>query len=32
MSNLKPPQLETAAEAIVEEYPIDFTEELVSEF
>ena len=32
MSNLKSPQLETAAEAIVEEYPIDFTEELVSEF
>ena len=28
MSNLKSPQLETVAEAIVEEYPIDFTEEL----
>ena len=32
MSNLKSSQLETAAEAIVEEYPVDFTEELVSEF
>ena len=32
MSQLKSPQLETAAEAIVEEYPTDFTEELVSEF
>ena len=32
MSNLKSPQLETASEAIVEEYPVDFTEELVSEF
>ena len=32
MSDLKSPRLETTAEAIVEEYPIDFTEELVSEF
>ncbi|CAB4036455.1 Hypothetical predicted protein, partial [Paramuricea clavata] len=32
MSQLKSPQLETVAEAIVEEYPTDFTEELVSEF
>ena len=32
MSNLKLPQLGTVAEAIVEEYLIDFTEELVSEF
>jgi hypothetical protein len=32
MSQLKSPQLETVAEAIVEEYPADFTDELVSEF
>jgi hypothetical protein len=32
MSQLKSSQLETVAEAIVEEYPTDFTQELVSEF